>query len=195
MSNKRKEIIDIATEMFLNHGFNNTKMSKISSNSSISKRTIYKYFSSKEDLFIATLTDISNNIHLKTKYDYSSKKSTISLFTQIIDKKIEFITQDKFLKLYKLIYVEIINNSIDKSKISKFLPNKDIALSFWLKKCLSDNRIKDNIEISTIEFFIKSSLMHDILLPIIFETNTLNNDIIKTNRKNILNILSSGFIK
>ncbi|MFC6479228.1 TetR/AcrR family transcriptional regulator [Pseudomonas asuensis] len=48
---KRREIVDAATKVFMEVGFDQTSMSEIASRVGGSKATLYNYFSSKEELF------------------------------------------------------------------------------------------------------------------------------------------------
>lgn len=50
---KREIIIDTAEKLFLQKDFDTTSMNDISKESHHTKRTIYQYFTSKEDLFYA----------------------------------------------------------------------------------------------------------------------------------------------
>ena len=47
---KKQEIIDRAYDLFYDHGFHATGVDKVMADTGISKRTLYKYFPSKEDL-------------------------------------------------------------------------------------------------------------------------------------------------
>jgi AcrR family transcriptional regulator len=50
---KMEKIIDTAEKLFLKNDFVNTSMDDISKEAGLTKRTIYQYFTSKEDLFYA----------------------------------------------------------------------------------------------------------------------------------------------
>jgi AcrR family transcriptional regulator len=50
---KMERIIDTAEKLFLKNDFVNTSMDDISKEAGLTKRTIYQYFTSKEDLFYA----------------------------------------------------------------------------------------------------------------------------------------------
>lgn len=54
-TDKRNELIQRAFALFYEHGFHATGVDTILSGTGISKRTLYKYFSSKEDLIVAAL--------------------------------------------------------------------------------------------------------------------------------------------
>jgi TetR/AcrR family transcriptional regulator, mexJK operon transcriptional repressor len=49
---KRKVILEAATEVFLRDGYRGISMDEIANQSAVSKQTIYKHFSSKEALFV-----------------------------------------------------------------------------------------------------------------------------------------------
>lgn len=62
---KRKAILEAATEIFLKGGYLGTNMDEIAALSEVSKQTVYKHFASKEALFIAvvsSMTDDTGNI-------------------------------------------------------------------------------------------------------------------------------------
>jgi TetR/AcrR family transcriptional regulator, mexJK operon transcriptional repressor len=50
---KRVQILNGAKLVFMNHGFDGASMDQIASVSGVSKATVYKHFSTKEELFIA----------------------------------------------------------------------------------------------------------------------------------------------
>jgi AcrR family transcriptional regulator len=62
---KRQAILNAATEIFLKGGYLGTSMEEIATLSEVSKQTVYKHFASKEALFIAVvsgMTDDTGNI-------------------------------------------------------------------------------------------------------------------------------------
>lgn len=63
--NIKKMIIDKATEYFLIYGFPNTTTQQISSDLEISKKTLYKYFPSKEDLLLAVMEMIKADLEMQ----------------------------------------------------------------------------------------------------------------------------------
>lgn len=52
---KRNEIVRQAYEVFYKKGFHATAVDRVLADSGISKRTVYKYFRSKEELIVATI--------------------------------------------------------------------------------------------------------------------------------------------
>ena len=54
---KRQEIVEVATELFLEQGYQRTSMSLVSQRLGGSKATLYGYFKSKEELLLAVLEE------------------------------------------------------------------------------------------------------------------------------------------
>lgn len=52
---RRQTILNIAKQLFIERGFENTSMSEISSRVGGSKATLYNYFASKEEMFVAVM--------------------------------------------------------------------------------------------------------------------------------------------
>jgi len=62
MANRRRDILEAATKVFLETGYTAASIDNVAAAANISKPTIYKYFSSKEELFEAIITDLSDGI-------------------------------------------------------------------------------------------------------------------------------------
>lgn len=61
-TDRKKEIIDTALNLFLEFGYENVTINKIASKSNITKGLCYHYFPSKESLFDEALSDFVNNL-------------------------------------------------------------------------------------------------------------------------------------
>ena len=64
---KEQEVLDVATEYFLQHGYRGASINAMARSSGISKESIYRYFSSKQQLFEAVigreLIEYRRNLH------------------------------------------------------------------------------------------------------------------------------------
>ncbi|MBY6706152.1 TetR/AcrR family transcriptional regulator [Rhodococcus sp. BP-241] len=56
---KRAEIVDAATALFVEAGFDGTPLSRIAQSAGVTPNTIYWYFSDKDELLVAALTEIT----------------------------------------------------------------------------------------------------------------------------------------
>ena len=52
---KQQEVLDVASEYFLTHGYQGASINAMARSSGISKESIYRYFSSKKELFEAVI--------------------------------------------------------------------------------------------------------------------------------------------
>src|SRR5215475_3096592 len=52
---KEQEVLDVATQYFLEHGYQGASINAMARSSGISKESIYRYFSSKKQLFEAVI--------------------------------------------------------------------------------------------------------------------------------------------
>lgn len=71
-SQKREEMIESAYRIFYKNGFHATGVDSILTNTGISKRTLYKHFTSKEGLIIATI-NYYHQITYRAISDYIEK--------------------------------------------------------------------------------------------------------------------------
>jgi AcrR family transcriptional regulator len=58
-----EELLDAAARTFANHGFENTEMQQVADALGIGKGTIYRYFPSKEELFLAAVDRGLRRLH------------------------------------------------------------------------------------------------------------------------------------
>jgi AcrR family transcriptional regulator len=56
VAGRMEHLLDIATEVFLQHGYENANVSDITTRAGASKKTIYSRYPTKADLFIAVIT-------------------------------------------------------------------------------------------------------------------------------------------
>ena len=61
-SNTRSDRIEVARQMFATKGFDNTTMNEIAAQSGKGRRTLYTYFKSKSDIFMAVIDSEMNRL-------------------------------------------------------------------------------------------------------------------------------------
>ena len=62
MVNTRAELIEVARQLFASQGFDNTTMNEIAVRSGKGRRTLYTYFKSKSDIFMAVVDTEVNRL-------------------------------------------------------------------------------------------------------------------------------------
>ncbi|MCP3901484.1 MAG: TetR/AcrR family transcriptional regulator, partial [Desulfobacteraceae bacterium] len=96
---RKKRIIDVATEIFAQRGFNETTISEIAKEAKISEASIYEYFSTKEGLLFSIPIQSSHTLfdtmsfHLKLIRGAANKlRAIVFLFIDSYQKNPDFAT-------------------------------------------------------------------------------------------------------
>lgn len=120
---RKNNLIEIAEDYFIEHGLHNCTMEDIAAASGISRQTMYRYYSSKEDLVFAVgrrvlhrlssrmgrLFDLTENMSLEDLYDLSDKLITVLVseyerelrFTGMLDAYIQHYHNPPYAKEMK----------------------------------------------------------------------------------------------
>jgi AcrR family transcriptional regulator len=104
---KEQEVLDVATEYFLQHGYRGASINAMARSSGISKESIYRYFSSKQQLFEAVigreLIEYRRGLHrLDTLRSMDLRTALITVAETILG----IITTDRTQALRRLIFDE-----------------------------------------------------------------------------------------
>ncbi len=103
---KRKELIKIATEMFLELGYEKASMNNLVKRSGSSKSTIYKHFRSRQALFIAVIDEKLRD-HLAPIENLDLTTLSIEEGLKLIGRTgIKVITSKDHINLCRIIYPE-----------------------------------------------------------------------------------------
>jgi AcrR family transcriptional regulator len=105
---KEQEVLDVATEYFLQHGYRGASINAMARSSGISKESIYRYFSSKQQLFEAVigreLIEYRRSLHrLDATLRSMELRSALIIVAETI---LGVITTDRTLALRRLIFDE-----------------------------------------------------------------------------------------
>lgn len=105
---KQQEVLDVATEYFLTHGYEGASINAMARSSGISKESIYRYFSGKKELFEAVID--------RELADYKQRMQALDAVIRTTDLRrallllsetiLEVITADRTLALRRLIFEE-----------------------------------------------------------------------------------------
>jgi AcrR family transcriptional regulator len=155
----REKILQSAKEVFLEKGYVNTKTIEISQKAGIGEGTLFNYFPTKSELFLASfISSMSSenkhliNIDVIDKYSISSGISCyigefLIQFAEV-DKK---ILRDYFGVIYNFQHDE--NESTSKSLL--YLDESIISvISSFFNKLIEDNFVSSDFEIDTAVYSI-----------------------------------------
>jgi len=103
---RRAAILDIAREAFLQDGYSGTSMSRIAILVGGSKATLYTYFPSKKDLFIAVIDRESSQLYDSIFRVKLAAGEPLAAFTDLVRRCLEGLLSDVIVAGYRLIIAE-----------------------------------------------------------------------------------------
>ncbi len=133
--NKDLAILEAAETEFLVKGLEGTRMETIAKHAEVSKRTLYKYYPSKEDLFNALLGHRFQKMNKVLTYPFDEKRSLSEMFATVLDIKIGLCRDSQFLKIAKMLASEQIKQRNVDSEFLKKLGENQRNFEEWVIQC------------------------------------------------------------
>ncbi|TWU43402.1 HTH-type transcriptional regulator RutR [Novipirellula aureliae] len=139
---KRKAILDAAVDEFVASGYDGTSMDQIATSADVSKRTVYKHFASKEELFAEIIHNLVGQIESVPEFTYDSKRSLANQLEAIALEIVQAVSDPGFLSLARV----IVSRLIVAPEFSQFMSEQtariDARLADWLQLAHSDGRVQ-----------------------------------------------------
>jgi AcrR family transcriptional regulator len=103
---RRLAILNIARDVFLKEGFSAASMSSIASRLGGSKGTLYNYFSSKDELFVAMIQDQCDRSHALL-FDFDADGGDfIEALRRLGERFVRLMLSDDILDMHRLVIAE-----------------------------------------------------------------------------------------
>lgn len=96
---KREQILNSAKKLFSEYGFKKVSMDEIASDAGVSKKTVYTYFSSKEELLKECINEELVNMRKIIENIESKNLDFIDMVHQVIYSLLKYKKNCKFLKM------------------------------------------------------------------------------------------------
>ncbi|MBE6748476.1 MAG: TetR/AcrR family transcriptional regulator [Ruminococcaceae bacterium] len=98
---KRKRILDAATDEFANYGFENTSIQQIAKRAEISVGSVYKYFENKDELFAMVVKENLTLLEELLLHHSSSNEDVIVKAEKVLKELLKFSKKHpQLIKLY-----------------------------------------------------------------------------------------------
>lgn len=104
---RKTAIIDTAWEAFLEKGFSDTSMSEISERLGGSKATLYNYFQSKEELFLAVVQRKMDELYAELSYLPKQLNDLPKDLTDYGCRLLDIVLSKKYMALQRLTIAEL----------------------------------------------------------------------------------------
>lgn len=112
---KRESIIEAAIEEFRIHGFLGAKTTRIAKRASVSSRTLYNHFESKEALFQAISKIMVERNTAMRPVTYQLDRPLKEQLVETLERYVEIITEEKAIGLNRMVISELLRD-MERSK-------------------------------------------------------------------------------
>ena len=107
---KKDQIIDAAVAEFQENGFAAANMDRVSARACVSKRTVYKYFESKEKLFQAIVVQLWERVSADMNVRYQKGMDVRSQLTLLAKAKGRVLTDPTVMATSRLVISEVLRS-------------------------------------------------------------------------------------
>lgn len=139
---KRVDIINAAIEEFLAAGFDATSMDRIAARASVSKRTVYNHFPSKEALFAAILRQLWEASRSGDAPAYRGDEPLRAQLLALLMRKLRLLNDEAFLSLARVAIAAGIHCPERAREMVARLGEKEEDLTVWIRAAAADGRLK-----------------------------------------------------
>lgn len=163
LSPKEVEILEVASALFLKHGFDGTSINAMARASGISKESIYRYFSSKKVLFEAVVT--RELAEYQKSMDFLDgeivhqdlEAALVSTATAILN----VINNERTLALRRLIFQEVASYP----EIGRFYYDTGPAGAYeLLERVFAKHRDRTDFDLQSLGRYFVGMILHNLLL-------------------------------
>lgn len=189
-----RKIIESATNEFIKKGISSSSMENISKNAKVSKRTLYKYYPTKDDLFNAIALKLIPECLVET-LNYNKNVSIEDQITSIIKCKIDLITSDNYIKISKLVLSELLKSRKTSSEHIKRYYEIEKSFAKWFDEAKEDEKIMADISSEKIVSTLNMLIKDEVFFPIIFGLKDISQIDIEKSIEVVKSIFISAFCK
>jgi TetR/AcrR family transcriptional regulator, regulator of autoinduction and epiphytic fitness len=139
---KRVAIVGAAIEEFLAAGYDATSMDRIAARASVSKRTVYNHFPSKEALFAAILVQLWDASQDGDAPSYRAGKPLRPQLLDLLERKLRLLHDESFLSLARVAIAAGIHSPERAREMVARMGEREEDLTAWVRAAAADGRLK-----------------------------------------------------
>jgi TetR/AcrR family transcriptional regulator of autoinduction and epiphytic fitness len=139
---KRLAVISAAIEEFIAAGFDATSMDRIAARASVSKRTVYNHFPSKEALFAEILRQLWDASHTGEAPAYRADRPLRAQLLELLVRKLSLLNNDAFLSLARVAIATGIHSPERARDMVARLGEREEDLTVWVRAAAADGRLR-----------------------------------------------------
>ena len=138
---KRETILSIALQVFLEEGYAAASMSAIAARVGGSKGTLYNYFRSKAELFVAVIQD-QCEVHQNQMFDFA-EPDIRRFLTELARRFVRLLLSDEVIAMHRIVVAEATRFPEIGEALYEAGPKRGkLRLVAYLKQAIGDGRLK-----------------------------------------------------
>lgn len=152
---KRKAILEAARQEFFARGYEGTSMDRIASVATVSKRTVYNHFATKEVLFNeVTDAQLDEVQKICGEFVYDGTTSLEDQLCWFAHCQIQYFGSDGYLRVARLILMERLRSPNRDADLEELFEQTGSGLEQWLEAAAADGKLSiDNAKPAARQFF------------------------------------------
>ncbi len=107
---KRRMILECASQLFLQNGFTNTSMDLVAKHAKVSKQTVYSHFNNKDDLYTAVIDAKCQQYRLDASRLEDCKAPMADVLIEIAHQTMQLLQDPDVIAMYGVVIGEAKNN-------------------------------------------------------------------------------------
>ncbi|MEM5314866.1 TetR/AcrR family transcriptional regulator [Paraburkholderia sp. JHI869] len=139
---KRAAIVAAAIDEFLASGFDATSMDRIAARASVSKRTVYNHFPSKEALFASILCQLWDSSATADAPAYRAGEPLRAQLVELLMRKLRLLSDEAFFKLARVAIAAGIHSPERARDMVARIGEREEDLTVWVRAAAADGRLK-----------------------------------------------------
>ncbi|MCJ2163537.1 MULTISPECIES: TetR/AcrR family transcriptional regulator [unclassified Pseudodesulfovibrio] len=142
MTKKQLDIIRAACAVFEKHGYSGTGMETIAEAAGVSKRTLYKYYGSKEAVFSAIIKHLRQSATLKQCPRYQPGTSVRGQLVGVVYAMLAHLNREEHIRLARIIIAEVIREPKLSEILSEAADFSKSAPFLWIRSAMEDGQLR-----------------------------------------------------
>ena len=165
---KKEEILKASIQIFVDEGFDRPSMDSIAAHARVSKRTLYKHFSSKRALLDQIVLCLINENQNSLKFDFDPEAKLELQLNEIVTQKARFLLCPSNIKLAKIILSEYLKDAgFYKEKVETVLKSEKISLR-WIEQAQAAGALSSEKSAVELLDFLNEIINGIIFFPVLF---------------------------
>ena len=190
-ASKHAQIIEAAVAEFQEKGFAAASMDRISARAEVSKRTLYKYFESKENLFRSIVIELSNRFAAVLDIRYEKGRDIREQLTDLAWAEGRILMLPEVMAMARMVISETLRNP-DLAAAAQGKLDKTAIFVEMLRDAAADGQLQIDDPESAGQQFI-GLIKAKAFWPMIFTGSVLSEDEMTSTIENSVNMILSRY--